>query len=311
MIKKISIIVPVYNEAKNIEELFNSINEVFKALPEYVMSLLFVDDGSNDSSWEVISALSQKDSRISGLLLSRNFGKEMALTAGIEALGPNDAVLCIDADLQHPPTLIPVFIEKWEKGADIVVGIRKEVSDYSIVKRIGSKVFYKIMTKFSDINIPPNSTDFRLIDKKVVETLNRFSERTRMFRGLIDWLGFKRDLIEFAAPSRHNGGIPSYSTKKLFNLAINSFTSFSLLPLRLTGYLGIAVICFSCFLLSVMMITDFLDLQVFTLLAYFMVLNTFLVGVLLSAMGMMALYIGHIHTEVVGRPLYVIRERVN
>ncbi len=307
--KRITVIVPVYNESENLELLYSKLDEVFSGLSGYNWDLLFVDDGSSDDSWEVITRLSEKHAGISGLCLSRNFGKELALTAGVESIENNiDAVIFIDADLQHPPDIIPQFIDEWEKGADIIVGIRNKVSDYSIVKNLGSKLFYSIMKRCSDIDIPPNSTDFRLLDKKVVRTLCRFSERSRMFRGLIDWMGFKKAYINFTAPDRKNGKA-TYSFKKLFGLAVNSITSFSLLPLRLTGYLGILVFTFTGLLLGYMLISDFIFGQVYTPQAYFVVFNTMLVGIVLSAVGMLALYIGHIYTEVVGRPLYIIQKR--
>jgi dolichol-phosphate mannosyltransferase len=307
---RITIIVPIYNEASTIDALYRNIKDVFERLPSYNWKILFVNDGSEDDSWAIISKLAESDKRISGLCLSRNFGKEKALTAGVEEVNSVDAVITMDADMQHPPKIIPDFLHKWRDGAEIVVGIRKDCADYSLVKRIGSKVFYMIMRRFSDLDIPPNSTDFRLLDKKVLDTLCRFSERTRMFRGLIDWLGFEKTFLDFYAPKRHNDSNPSYSYKKLFQLAINSITSFSLLPLRITSYLGILVSTFSGLLLSYMVATDFFDLQVYTPQAYLVVFNTFLVGIMLSAIGMIALYIGHIHTEVVGRPLYIIREKV-
>lgn len=307
---RIAIIVPIYNEASNIITLYNKIKDVFCKLPAYDWKLLFVNDGSTDDSWDVISDLANNDSRICGICLSRNFGKEKALTAGVESVNSADAVITIDADMQHPPEIIPDLIREWRDGAEVVVGIRKQCADYSIIKKLGSKLFYFIMRRFSDLDIPPNSTDFRLLDKKVLDTLCRFSERTRMFRGLIDWLGFRKTFLEFCAPARNNGSTPSYSYKKLFHLAINSITSFSLLPLRITGYLGILVSTFSGLLLSYMVATDFFDLQVYTPQAYLIVFNTLLAGIMLSAIGMIALYIGHIHTEVVGRPLYIIREKV-
>jgi dolichol-phosphate mannosyltransferase len=307
---RISIIVPIYNEASNIEPLYDKIKGVFESLPAYDWDIVYVDDGSSDNSWEVIKNLSEKDPRTSGLSLSRNFGKEMALTAGLGNISNADAVITIDADLQHPPDKIPEFIYQWRNGSEIVVGIRKSVSGYSLIKKIGSKLFYSIMRLCSDVDIPPNSTDFRLLDKKIIETFNRFSERTRMFRGLIDWMGFNKTFLEFSAPARQNGNHPSYSYKKLAQLAINSITSFSLFPLRMTGYFGVVVSILSGVLLSYMMVTDFFNTQVYTPKAYFLVFNTLLVGIMLSAMGLISLYIGHIHTEVLGRPLYIIREKV-
>ena len=307
--KRISIIVPVYNEEAGIELFYRTLTTLFEDSDNYDWEILFVDDGSSDGSWSEILRFSSDDSRISGISLSRNFGKELALTAGVEYVCSNaDAVIFIDADLQHPPDVIPQFIREWENGAEIVAGIRKDVEDYSFTKKLGSRLFYAMMTRFSEINIPPNSTDFRLLDKKVIQALCTFSERTRMFRGLIDWMGFRKVFLEFSAPDRQNGN-PTYSIKQLFRLALNSFTSFSLFPLRLTGFLGIFVCTMTLPLLVYMVISQMLQLNFFTPLAYFVVFNTLLVGITLSAMGMLALYIGHIHTEVVGRPLYIIRER--
>lgn len=299
---------PVFNEAQSLPFLIESIESVFQGLPNYDWEVVFVNDGSSDNSWEVICGLSRNNVKISGLCLSRNFGKELALTAGLESVDSADAIIFMDADLQHPPEMIPTYIKEWEAGAEIVVGIRKKVSDHSFAKKMGSKIFYSLMRRLSDVDIPPNSTDFRLLDKKVVEALCQFSERTRMFRGLIDWLGFRKSYVEFVADERQNGH-PTYSYRKLFELAINSITSFSLLPLRFTGYLGLLVCFVAGLLIIYMLITDFLNLQVYTPQAYFVVFNTILTGITLSALGMIALYIGHIHTEVVGRPLYIVRER--
>ncbi len=308
---KITMIIPVYNEAENIYPVWREIERVFyEKLPGYEWEILLVNDGSADESWQVIKELSARERNVSGLNLSRNFGKEMALTAGVESVEDTDAVIFLDADMQHPPYLIPDFVQKWQQGAEIVVGIRDQVADYSFVKKIGSKAFYFFLRYCSDVDIPPNSTDFRLLDKKVVHTLGQFSERSRMFRGLIDWMGFNKDYITFNAPERNQGKQPSYSYRKLFQLAINSMTSFSLLPLRITGYLGILVCLFTGLLILYMLLTQILFGAVYTPLAYFVVFNTFLVGTILSALGMIALYIGHIHTETVGRPLYIVREKI-
>ncbi len=309
--QRVGIVVPVYNEAANLPALHQRIATVFSySLAEMDWRLLLVDDGSTDESWASIQSLSQNDpAHVSGLCLSRNFGKEMALTAGVEALTDVDAVICLDADLQHPPEEIPTFVRHWREGSEIVIGIREAVADYSLVKKIGSRVFYWIMRKCSDVDIPPNSTDFRLLDRKVLDQLCRLQERTRMFRGLIDWLGFRKHYVHFSAPARLDGGRPAYSLGKLSALAVNSFTSFSLFPLRVTGYLGLLVSGLSGLLLLYMMLTDFFDLSLYTARAYIIVILTCLMGVVLCALGMIALYIGHIHTEVVGRPLYVIRDR--
>ena len=300
----ISVIMPAYNAEKYIKEAIESIlNQTFKNF-----EFIIVDDGSTDNSWDVIKTLAIQDNSVKALRFSRNFGKEIALTAGIEYAN-SDAAICIDADLQHPPELIPVLLRKWEKGSDIVITIRENIMDYSIFKKIGSRSFYFLMNRFSDLKIPPNSTDYRLLDKRVVEVLKTFRERTRPFRGLIDWIGFKRTYIKFSAPARM-GSNSTFSYKKLFDLAINSFTSFSLLPLRFTGYLGLLIASDSFGLLIFMIITKFFFHWVYRPIAFFTVLNTFLIGIILCALGMIALYIGHIHTEVVGRPLYIIEEKI-
>lgn len=305
--KSLAVVVPVYNEAQGLSALYARLKSVLEPMP-YAWQIILVDDGSRDRSWEAIKDLACQDDRVKGLTLSRNFGKEMALTAGVELCPDVDAVVCIDADLQHPPEIIPQLCEKWEEGYEIVATIRESVAGASAVKRFGSKAFYWVMTRYSDLDIPPSSTDFRLMDKKVVRTLLRFTERTRMFRGLIDWMGFRKIYIPFAAPARDTGEA-GYSVKKLFNLAVNSFTSFSLLPLRFTGYLGLSIIGVSLFLLVFMMTGNMLWGANYTPMAFFTVFNTFLIGIVLCGLGMVSLYIGHIHTEVVQRPLYIIRER--
>lgn len=304
---KLSLVVPVYNEGRGLYALAERVAAVMDGLP-YAWELVLVDDGSRDDSWDVIAELSARDPRVKGLMLSRNFGKEMALTAGVELAEDPDAVICLDADLQHPPEIIPELVKKWEEGFEIVATIREKVADYSFVKRHGSRAFYWFMRRFTDLDIPPNSTDFRLLDKKVVKTLERFTEGSRMFRGLIDWMGYKKTYLSFCAPARSEGQ-PAYSLKKLFNLAVNSFTSFSLVPLRFTGYLGLLIVAVTLPLFFFMFAGNALFGMNITALAFFTVFNTFLIGVVLCALGMMSLYIGHIHTEVVNRPLYIVREK--
>jgi len=304
---RITLVVPVYNEGRGLCALRDSLVAAMDPLP-YDWDCILVDDGSRDNSWEVISALAAADGRFKGMMFSRNFGKEMALTAGVEAALGADAVVCLDADLQHPPEIIPELIAKWEEGYDIVATIREKVADYSLVKRLGSKTFYWFMRRFTDLDLPPNSTDFRLLDRKVVETLSRFTEGSRMFRGIIDWMGYKKTYITFCAPARSQGE-PAYSVKKLFDLAINSFTSFSLVPLRLAGYLGLCIMAVTVPGLAVMVLSNWFLGANITALAFFTVFNTLLIGIVLCALGMMSLYIGHIHTEVVNRPLYIVRLR--
>ena len=305
--KKITLIVPAYNEGENIDSFHKAVCAVIGGLDDYTWEFLFVDDGSRDNTWQVIKELAERDTRVRGICLSRNFGKEIALTAGAESIGDADAAIFIDADLQHPPPVIRELVAKWEQGF-YIVATQRDAIQYSMIRRLGAKLFYYLLKRFSNINIEPNSTDFRLLDKKVLDVLNTFKERTRFFRGLIDWMGFDKTYVVFSAPNRNNGQ-STFNFHKLFNLALNSFTSFSLFPLRIAGYLGMGIILFTVLLLSYMLFSHCFLGQVYTILAYFVVLNTFLFGVVLAAIGLLALYIGHIHTEVVQRPLYIVQYR--
>ena len=310
--KLISLIVPVYNEEANVLPMYEACKKAMNDVPSYNWELIFINDGSKDNSFAVLSQTALKDKRVKALDFSRNFGKEVALTAGIQNCSDDaDAAIFMDADLQHPPALIPQFIEKWEQGADIVASIRKATKKKAFIKDIGSKLFYWIMNKNADSPLTQNATDFKLIDKKVIAVLRKFTEHNRMFRGLIDWLGFKTEYIEFIAPERIHGEA-TYSLIKLTRLALNSMTSFSLFPLRVTGYFGIFIFSVSFILLCIMCVFRFiLKSAMFSSISFVIVLNTLVLGIVLMALGLIALYIGQIRDEVVNRPLYVIREKIN
>jgi dolichol-phosphate mannosyltransferase len=310
MSKMISVVIPVFNEEKNIPLVFDEVKNVFSPLTEYDFEIIFVNDGSSDNSLLEILKLSRVDNRVKGLDFSRNFGKEPATSAGCH-FAEGDAVITIDADLQHPPSLIPQFLKLWEGGTEVVYTVRKENKGAGWFKKLSSKLFYFIFNRVSEVQTESGTTDFRLMDKNVIEVFRQFPERERMFRGMIDWMGYKRAKIEFVARDRINGDA-SYSYKKLFQLALNSFTSFSLLPLRLAGYIGVVIIVVSGLLLSVMLITRwFIDPTMFTPIAILGVSNMFLIGIVLISLGFIALYIARIHSEVINRPLYIVREKVN
>lgn len=309
--KKISIIIPVYQEANNLSRLYDRIISVTAKMQQFSWEYVFINDGSPDDSLAVLASLAKRDKRCKVLDLSRNFGKEVALTAGVcEAVG-YDAVICIDADLQHPPELIPKLIEHWEQGAEIVSTIRKEIDNQPLLRRLGSHLFYWLMSKITSLEMVSQTTDFRLYDKKVIEAFKVATEHERMFRGIMDWMGFRRNYVEFIADARTDG-IVGYTYIKLIRLAVNSITSFSLLPLRLSGYLGIVITFASGALLAWMVLNYMWNASmIYTPLAIVVVANTFLIGIVLNAIGLVALYIGNIHTEVINRPLYIIRERIN
>ncbi len=304
----IAVVVPAYNESENLKPLLDLVNQTTENLSNYYWEYIFVDDGSTDNTWELIDELSQTDPRVKGLRLSRNFGKEIALTAGLELAGDADALIFIDADLQHPPHVIADLVAQWEQGYQIVV-TKRETIQYSMARKIGARLFYFMLNRFSDIKLQSRGTDFRLVGREAIKVLKTFEERTRFFRGIIDWMGFKKTFVTFAAPDRTKGE-SAFKLSTLTQMAINSFTTFSLLPLRVTGWLGLTVVSLSIAVLFFMVITQFFFAQVYTPLAYFIVFNTLLFGVVLAALGLIALYIGHIHTEVIRRPLYIVQDRI-
>jgi dolichol-phosphate mannosyltransferase len=311
MIKRISIVIPVFNEAGNIMKLHSCLENVIASLSQFEWEYIFVNDGSSDHTFDVLKSLAGADKKIKVIDFSRNFGKEIALTAGAHESKHSDAVICIDADLQHPPELIPILITKWTEGAEVVVTIRTETERQPILRKIGSYLYYWLMRNMSGIDLRARTTDFRLYDKKVIQAFNKVTERERMFRGIMDWMGFRRSYVEFKANARTQGQ-PAYSYAKLWRLAVNSLTAFSLWPLRLAGYLGVLISIISGGLL-VWALANYLvsEKLIYTPLALVVVVNTLLIGIVLMALGLVALYVGIIHTEVINRPLYLVRERLN
>ena len=229
MSKLLSIVVPVHNEEENIHPFCVVLNGILKNIA-YDCEIIFVNDGSTDKTFEMIKEDIQKDSQIKIIDLSRNFGKELAITAGINNC-QGDACITIDGDLQHPVEKIPEFIKKWEAGFEVVVGVRRKNQSIGFSKKLGSYFFYKIINQIADTAITPNASDFRLLDRIVIDEFNKFTEKNRMTRALIDWLGFKRSFVYFDANPRIHG-LASYSFFKLTRLAFNSMVSFSLLFLK-------------------------------------------------------------------------------
>lgn len=306
----VTILIPAYNEAGNIPSLLHELSTVLASLPDYAFAVLFVDDGSTDETVTLLEQAACTDPRIGVIELSRNFGKEMALTAGLQALDC-DAAIVMDADLQHPPRYIPELLGKWEEGNEVVSTRRVKIDEQPFARRLGSRLFYTLLNSISEFRMEPGTTDFRLLDRVAIEALQQFTERNRLFRGLIDWMGFKRATIDFEAPARH-AGTARYSYSRLFRLALNSFMAFSLMPLKLAGYIGLFVILVFGALLGFMLGDKFLGSNAFGFsnIAFVIVTNVIMNGIVLSCIGLVALYIGHIHTEVIGRPLYLIRKRV-
>jgi dolichol-phosphate mannosyltransferase len=308
--KTLAIVVPCYCEAGNIEHFYEVLAKTIEQETKFDWKILFVDDGSHDNTSDVMEKIVDLDNRAMAVILARNFGKEAALMAGVQEALPCDAVICIDADLQHPPSLIPQLLEKWEDGWPVVATVRKSVESHSIFRKIGSGIFYRLMRNVGGNLLIPKSTDFRLIDRFVIDRLLELKENITMFRGMIDWFGFPTAIVHFEAPERYHG-TANYSYGKLFQLALTSITSFSLWPLRLTGYAGLVIVTLSSISLSVSFALNFIKVAWFiSPLALVVLFNTLLVGILMMCLGLIALYIGNIRDSVLRRPDFVVYRRV-
>jgi glycosyltransferase involved in cell wall biosynthesis len=310
----ISVIIPMKNEADNVRELYRELTKVFATLPDYRYEFIFVDDGSTDKSILVVQALERRDPKVRLVRLARNFGKEIATTAGLHKAKGRAAIM-IDADLQHPPAVIPDLIAKWREGYDIVIGRRRTSKRHgNFLKRASSRWFYRIINRISTIEIVPNATDFRLLDKVVIEEFKRFTEHNRMTRGLIDWLGFSRAYVDFV-PAKRLHGQAAYNYSALIKLALSTVVSLSFFPLRLAGYLGVLIILTSGPLGIFVFIERFIlddPLQLhFTGTAILAILLLFMIGIVLACLGLISLYIADIHGEVANRPLYVEKRRLS
>lgn len=307
--KLLSIIVPVYNESGNLVWIHQQLKEYIKD-SSYNFEVIFVNDGSTDESLDIIKSITKTDRSVRFISFSRNFGKEAATTAGIQK-SEGQAAILVDADGQHPVELIGEFIKKWEEGYLVVIGVRASNSREGMIKRYGSKLFYKILNSISEGETIPRSTDFRLMDRKVIEEFKKLTERNRITRGLIDWLGYKRTTIEFKAPARRSG-TAGYGFNKLVKLALHAFVSQTTKPLRFTGYLGALVTILSAVTGLILIVDKYilgdplgLAITGSALLALFV---SFLVGLVLISNWLLALYIESIHSETQNRPLYIISE---
>ena len=305
----LSIVVPVYNEVEGVEQFHNKIllPEVEK-ITKTDYEIIYVNDGSKDKTLLLLTKLAEKNTRIKVVNLSRNFGKEIATTAGIK-ISSGKATIIMDGDGQHPPNLIGQFVDKWQNGAQVVIGIRSSNQKEGFIKKWGSWAFYHLFNRTSGAEIVPRSTDFRLIDSCVRSAFVEFSERQRITRGLIDWLGFRREYIEFHAPARL-AGEASYKTGQLFKLAMNSFISLSLKPLFFFGWVGVFIALLSLavgvfILIEQIILQDPIGIN-FTGTAMLGVFMSFLIGLVLISQAMIAIYLSRVHEQTQARPMFVI-----
>ena len=303
----ISIVLPLYNEQNGLLQFHDNLVSVLRSIKHYSFEIIYCNDGSTDDSLSQLKKIAKEDSRVRVISLSRNFGKEIATTAGIQ-LASGDAVITLDSDGQHPVERIGDFISNWENGSKVVIGLRDSTEHIGITKRFTSSLFYSIFSRFTGIKLTPGATDYRLIDRAVQNDFVKLTERNRITRGLIDWLGYERTYITFKAKPRMNDRA-AYSYKKLIKLAIDSLISLSNIPLYTTAYIGVVVLPLSVLLGLTMIIDKVLGDPLKWHAsggAYVMVLILFLIGILLMSQGFIGLYLTHIHSETQNRPLYIV-----
>lgn len=307
---RLSLVIPVHNEEKNLSWHHEKIREYLTS-SNLLYEVIYVDDGSSDNSLDIIKQLSETDTSVRYLSFSRNFGKEAATTAGLRKAA-GDAAVIIDADGQHPVETISTFVEKWRAGAKIVIGVRKNSKKEGLLKSIGSHLFYFILKMLgANESSQQGLTDFRLIDRQVIDEYNKLTEHNRISRNLIDWLGFKRELVPFSANKRH-AGEASYSFRKLFKLAIDGIVKHSTRPLKFIGIIGFLISLISLLVGMFVVIEQYalgdplqLGITGSAVLAIFL---SFMVGIVLFCQGLLALYLENVYYETQNRPLYIIDE---
>jgi len=303
--KLVSIVIPFYNESECIEPLYQALCGVLDCIPRIHFEVICVDDGSRDDTLQRLMALVDRDVRFSVLELSRNFGKEAAITAGLDAAS-GDAVIPIDADLQDSPELIPALISAWQKGADVVLPERRDRDSETFLKRNTAMLFYRLHNWLSPVQIPANAGDFRLLDKSVVEALRQMPERQRFMKGLFAWVGFKTATIDYTRGQRRTGST-KFSWSALLNLSLEGLTSFSTQPLRLCTYAGAIIAPITLFYAGFILLRTLIEGNDVPGYASLLVAILFLGSLQLIGIGLLGAYVGRTYMETKQRPMYLIR----
>lgn len=308
MTQKISIVVPVYNEEEVLLELYQRVSQVMDQLDD-PWELILVDDGSVDRSAKIMREIYEQDPRVKGLSFSRNFGFQEAVTAGLSC-ATGAAVILADADLQDPPEVIPSLIAKWREGYEVVYGIRIHRQGETWFKKLTAKVFYRTIHRITSVNIPLDTGDFRLMDRRVVNAILRMPERNRFLRGMVPWVGFKQVGISYERHARYAGDSKFTSVGQMLPFALDAITSFSYFPLQMATYLGFGIAAISLIaIVVVILLRVFGQHQELTGQATTLVAVLFLGGVQLISLGIIGEYLGRIYDEVKGRPLYLVDEK--
>lgn len=307
--KKISIISPCFNEENLVNDFFAALNSTIINIPNYQFEIVIVNDGSTDNTFSILESLSKNNKMLKIIDLNRNFGKEIALTAGIDH-ATGDAAIIIDFDLQDPLSLIADFIKEWENGFEAVVGVRKDRKSDSLLKRESANIFYRTYNSFASTKIPHNAGDCRLIDRKIIDQLKQLPERQRFMKGLFSWIGARTAYVDYTRQKRTDDS-SKFSSWKLWNLAIEGITSFSTLPLRVWTYIGFSISLLS-FIYAVFIISRTIifgvDLPGYSSL---IVTTLFLGGIQIMGIGVIGEYLGRVYTESKQRPIYLIRTIIN
>lgn len=302
---KLTVVVPAYNESEGLREFHTRLAAVFDGM-DLETEVLYVDDGSRDDTWAVMNALREGDARVSTLKLSRNFGKELALTAGLDHADA-DAVVVIDADLQDPPELIPTFVAHWREGYDVIYGTRASRAGETGFKKLTSSVFYRVMERLSQTPIPRDTGDFRLLSRRALDALKQVRERQRFMKGLFTWVGYKQLAVVYDRDPRH-AGETKWNYWRLWNFAIDGITSFSGAPLKLATYIGLVTALLAFVFGLWVMAKALLFGDPVRGYPSLMVIVLFLGGVQLVALGVIGEYLGRLYVESKQRPLYLIDE---
>jgi len=301
---QLTVVVPAFNEGEGLRALQQRLLPVLDGLEGLRTAILYVDDGSRDHTWDVMRQLAQEDERVETLRLSRNFGKELALTAGLDH-ARGDAVVVIDADLQDPPELIPQFVARWREGFDVVYGTRLQRDGETWLKKLTAAGFYRVMDRLSNTRVPRDTGDFRLLSRRALDALGSLRERNRFMKGLFSWVGFRQCSVPYRRDPRLLG-TSKFNYWKLWNFALEGITSFSTVPLRLATYLGVlaaaAAFIFACVIVAKTLLWG----DPVAGYPSLMTVMLFLGGVQLMALGMIGEYLGRLYDESKQRPLYLI-----
>ena len=306
MSAELSVVVPVYNEEESVPELYRRLTAALSGVVKS-LEVVLVDDGSNDRTWEIIRDLAARDERVKGLSFSRNFGHQMAFTAGLDH-ADGDAVVIMDADLQDPPELLPELVARWRDGYDVVYAVRARRHGETAFKLFTAAAFYRLLRRITHVDIPVDTGDFRLMNRKAVEAFRRMPERHRFTRGMVAWLGFRQVGVPYVRAARH-AGETKYPLRKMLRLASDGITSFSYLPLQLASWVGVAVsgVALLALVVAVAVRVSGGTMPAWAIAAAALAL---LGGLQLVAVGLVGEYVGRVLDEVKRRPLYLVRDSV-